>query len=71
MALSIDPSMIRSLRRVEYEKLAELGEFGDERIELIYGTLVKMSPKDSIQTLNEQERVAPPHVCNSNSMHRV
>jgi Uma2 family endonuclease len=42
---SIDPSLLRGLRRVEYDKLAELGEFGDERVELLYGTVVRMSPK--------------------------
>jgi Uma2 family endonuclease len=45
MAPLIDPSLIRGLRRTEYDKLAELGEFGDERVELIYGMVVKMSPK--------------------------
>ena len=35
---------IRPLRRHEYEKLAELGAFEDEKIELLYGVLVPMSP---------------------------
>lgn len=35
----------RPLRRVEYERLAELGAFRDERIELVYGCLVEMSPQ--------------------------
>jgi Uma2 family endonuclease len=38
------PENFRPLRRVEYEKLAELGAFGEERIELINGVLVPMSP---------------------------
>lgn len=35
---------IRPLRRAEYDKLVELGAFGDERIELLEGALVPMSP---------------------------
>jgi hypothetical protein len=37
------------LRRTEYEKLAELGAFENERIELLNGQLVRMSP------------IGPPH----------
>jgi Uma2 family endonuclease len=38
------PEVIRPLRRVEFEKLAELGAFDeDERIELIRGALVPMN----------------------------
>jgi Uma2 family endonuclease len=48
MSLLIDPSLVRGLRRAEYDKLTELGEFGDERLELIYGTVVKMSPKGAM-----------------------
>ncbi len=36
---------IRPLRRVEYEKMVELGLFEDERIELLAGLLVEMSPQ--------------------------
>ena len=39
----------RPLRRVEYDKLVELGAFGSERIELLNGSLVPMSP------------IGPPH----------
>jgi Uma2 family endonuclease len=42
--LSIAPDQIRPLRRVEYDQLIELGAFDDERIELLYGQLVTMSP---------------------------
>lgn len=35
---------IRPLRRREYHQLAELGAFEDEKIELLYGVLVPMSP---------------------------
>ncbi len=36
---------IRPLQRVEYEKMVELGLFEDERIELLAGVLVQMSPQ--------------------------
>jgi hypothetical protein len=38
------PDNIRPLRRVEYEKLVEHGAFVDERLELVEGLLVPMSP---------------------------
>jgi Uma2 family endonuclease len=38
------PEDFRPLRRVEYEQLTALGAFGDERIELLEGVLVPMSP---------------------------
>src|SRR5688572_1840129 len=40
----IQPETVRPLRRREYEKLAELGLFEGERIELIEGAIVRMSP---------------------------
>jgi Uma2 family endonuclease len=40
---------VRPLRRAEYDKLVELGVFHGERIELLEGRLVKMSP------------IGPPH----------
>jgi Uma2 family endonuclease len=43
------PERIRPLRRVEYDKLVELGAFENERIELLEGVLVPMSP------------IGPPH----------
>ena len=36
--------VIRPLRRVEYDQLVSLGAFQDERIELLEGALVTMSP---------------------------
>src|SRR5258708_18507352 len=45
---SMDPSPIerfRPLKRVEYDKLIELGAFRDEKIELLEGLLVPMSPR--------------------------
>jgi Uma2 family endonuclease len=44
-APDIDARLVRGLKRDEYDKLAELGVFGDERLELLYGTLVAMAPK--------------------------
>src|SRR5258706_3616956 len=49
---SMDPSPIerfRPLKRVEYDKLIELGAFQNEKIELLEGLLVPMSP------------IGPPH----------
>ena len=43
------PEEIRPLRREEYDRLVELGAFADERIELLEGQLVQMSP------------IGPPH----------
>jgi Uma2 family endonuclease len=40
-----EPERIRPLKRAEYDKLVELGLFQDERVELIRGVLVKMSPQ--------------------------
>jgi len=41
---AIAQDRVRPLRRAEYEKLVELGAFEDEKIELLYGALVEMSP---------------------------
>lgn len=41
------PETVRPLRRAEYDRLVELGHFQDERIELLEGQLVQMSPIDS------------------------
>lgn len=35
---------IRGLKRIEYDRLVELGVFRDERVELMYGAVVQMSP---------------------------
>jgi len=40
------PQTTRALRREEYERLVALGAFQDERVELIEGVLVTMSPND-------------------------
>ena len=41
---AIDPQAFRPLKRVEYERLVDLGAFEDEKVELLYGTIVQMSP---------------------------
>ena len=40
------PDRVRPLSRAEYDGLVERGVFGDERIELLYGLLVEMSPQN-------------------------
>ena len=37
---------IRGLKRVEYEQLVKQGAFRDERVELVFGQVVAMSPID-------------------------
>jgi Uma2 family endonuclease len=37
---------VRPLKRAEYDRLVELGAFEDEKIELLRGMLVPMSPQD-------------------------
>jgi Uma2 family endonuclease len=44
-AFSIEPARVRPLKRSEYDRMIELGLFNNERIELIRGVLVKMSPQ--------------------------
>jgi Uma2 family endonuclease len=39
------PERVRPLRRVEYERLVETGVLDDERVELLHGSLVEMSPQ--------------------------
>lgn len=41
----IAPDVLRPLLRTEYERMVALGWFADERIELLQGVLVKMSPQ--------------------------
>jgi Uma2 family endonuclease len=38
------PERVRPLRRVEYERLVSMGAFEDERVELLDGVIVEMSP---------------------------
>src|SRR5580704_15490652 len=39
------PETIRPHKRSEYERLVEMGVFEGERVELLYGMLVRMSPQ--------------------------
>jgi Uma2 family endonuclease len=55
---AIEPERFRPLKRSEYDRMVELGLFQDERIELIRGVLVKMSPQraphaSSVEKLTE------------------
>jgi Uma2 family endonuclease len=55
---SIEPELVRPLKRSEYDQMIELGLFQDERVELIQGVLVKMSPQlaphaSTVQKLNQ------------------
>jgi Uma2 family endonuclease len=45
-ARDLAPETTRALRRSEYDRLVASGAFEDERIELIEGVLVTMSPND-------------------------
>ena len=54
-----EPRRLRPLRRAEYDRLVELGVFANEKIELLQGGLVAMSPQGSrhafiVQVLNER-----------------
>jgi Uma2 family endonuclease len=42
---SLLPERVRPLRRSEFERLVELGVFDDERVELLGGVLIEMSPQ--------------------------
>jgi Uma2 family endonuclease len=39
------PSGLRRFTRAEYDRLVDLGMFSDERIELLHGMMVQMSPQ--------------------------
>jgi Uma2 family endonuclease len=58
LPLEIAPERLRPLKRVDYERLAELGHFQNERVELLYGNVVAMSPTgpphdSAVQRLNK------------------
>ena len=42
---ALGPKALRPLRRTEYDQLVEAGAFADERLELLRGSLVSMSPQ--------------------------
>lgn len=46
----IEPEVSRPLKRSEYDRLVAMGAFEGERVELLYGTLVAMSPQDPAHT---------------------
>lgn len=46
-AFSFEPELFRPLKRSEYDQLIGLGVFDDERVELLQGVLVKMSPQEA------------------------
>src|SRR5262245_52839464 len=46
-ALSIDPALVRPWKRSEYDQMIALGLFDNERVELIGGVLVKISPQNA------------------------
>lgn len=53
-----EPELVRSWKRSEYDRLVELGLFQDERVELLQGVLVKISPQlaphaSTVQKLNQ------------------
>jgi Uma2 family endonuclease len=41
----VPPESVRPLKRAEYDRLVAMGVFGEERLELLYGRLVAMSPQ--------------------------
>lgn len=41
----IEAESVRLLSRAEYERMVDLGFFEDERVELLYGRVVQMTPK--------------------------
>ena len=54
----IAPERPRPITRAEYNRLVALGFFDDERVELLYGVLVEMTPQDPehahpVQVLNK------------------
>jgi Uma2 family endonuclease len=42
---TIAPDKLRTWTRAEYDRMVEAGHFEDEKIELLYGALVEMSPQ--------------------------
>jgi Uma2 family endonuclease len=63
-AQAIEHQPIRGLKRAEYDRLIDLGVFGeDERLELVFGQVVQMSPignwhHTAVRILNAQLTVA-------------
>ena len=43
----VQPESLRPLKRSEYDRLIALGAFEDERVELLGGVIVRMSPQEA------------------------
>lgn len=43
----LEPETVRLFTRSEYDRMVELGLFDDERVELLRGVIVRMSPQDT------------------------
>jgi Uma2 family endonuclease len=41
----VPPELLRPLRRTEYERMADLGMFEGEKVELLHGRIVRMTPQ--------------------------
>jgi Uma2 family endonuclease len=54
--LDVPSELVRRLSRAEYDALGRLGHFDDQKVELLYGVIVRMSP------------IGPPHVWASNCL---
>jgi Uma2 family endonuclease len=58
----VAPERVRPLRRVEYERMVQDGLFADERVELLQGVIVEMSPQGTRHAATIQRltsRLAP------------
>lgn len=45
LAIAQIPDRVRPLRRIEYDRLVEAGLLANEKVELIHGLIVRMSPQ--------------------------
>jgi Uma2 family endonuclease len=52
---NIAPERLRPLKREEYDRLVSLGFFEGERLELLYGSLVEMTPRDPAHSSSVQK----------------
>ena len=75
----VPPDAIRPLKRTEYERLAEAGAFASEKVELLFGRIVRMSPQGvnhagGIQWLGQHlvaALIGPPCACSPRSSPRA
>lgn len=51
----IAPESPRPITRAEYDRLVSLGFFEDERVELLHGVLVRMTPQDPLHAFSVQK----------------